>query len=426
MTARAPSNASSSIIEDIGARKQAERALERHSGELEAQVLERSRELTLARDEAQAASRAKSELLSRMSHEFRTPMNAILGFSQLLEVDQGLTPNARRFVTEILRAGKHLLDLINDVLDLAHVESGRMTLSPGPVDVSEFVPEVLTLMQPLANRRSITLDFRVSERLVVVADRTRLKQVLVNLVSNAVKYNRSGGQVRVDAGAIDDQTVRLTVHDTGPGIDPTLLPHLFEPFNRLGAEFGAVEGTGIGLSICHRLVDLMGGAIGVDSRLGEGSEFWIDLPRSMDPMGPDKPPPAPAEPAQPMSAASLLYIEDNPANLRLVEYVVARQSGLRLISATTAEQGLALAREQHPDLILMDINLPGMDGYAALDALRADPHTRSIPVVAVTANAMPSDAQRAAAAGFAAHMVKPIDLPRFEALLRRLLSAPAA
>ncbi len=415
------------IVEDVSARKRAERALAAHSEQLEALVEARSRELVLARDQAQAASRAKSELLSRMSHELRTPMNAILGFSQLLEVDRGLPPNARRFVTEIMRAGKHLLSLINDVLDLAHVESGRLSLSPEPLALTDFVPEVLTLMRPLADRRGVSLTLEPIDGLVVRADRTRLKQVLVNLVSNAIKYNRDDGQVAVAAWAQDDTTLRLVVRDTGPGIPAERAKSLFEPFNRLGAESGTIEGTGIGLSICHRLVELMGGRIGVEQPSEGGSEFWVDLPRAAPGTEPAEPPPAPPPPVAPAPLdATVLCVEDNPANLRLMAHVIGRIPGLRLLQATSAEEGITLAREHRPGLILLDINLPGMDGYAALDVLRADARTRHIPAVALTANAMSGDARRAVAAGFAEHVAKPIDLPAFEAMVRRLVDAGRA
>lgn len=411
------------VVEDVSARKAAEREIENHRDRLEELVQERSRELVAARDEAQEASRAKSELLSRMSHELRTPMNAILGFSQLLELDQALAPSSRRFVSEILRAGKHLLDLINDVLDLAQVESGRLSLTLEPLVLHEVLSDVMTLMQPLADRRGVSLRMEAQATLRARADRTRLKQVLVNLVSNAIKYNRNDGSVQVSVRAASDTAVRISVRDTGPGIAIEQQPKLFEPFNRLGAEFGSVEGTGIGLSICRRLVELMHGRIGVDSEVDRGSEFWVELPSApadgAEP-GPaqHRPPQAPPLPTQ----ATLLYVEDNLANQRLMQHLVGRLGGLRLLVARDAETGLELARQHRPALILLDINLPGMDGYAALDALRLDPLTRATPVLALTANAMPSDVRRAMAAGFAAHVAKPIDLVSFEALLRRLLA----
>jgi PAS domain S-box-containing protein len=412
------------MVEDIDQRKRAEQELARHRDELELLVQERSHELVVARDVAQEASRAKSEFLSRMSHELRTPMNAILGFSQLLELDRTLVPRSQRFVQEILRAGNHLLNLINDVLDLAQVESGRMTLSPEPLPVAALGREVLTLMQPLAEQRGVTLEAGGFDGLVVRADRTRLKQVLVNLVANAVKYNRAAGGVYLHAVALDEQTVRITVRDTGLGFAPERLPQVFEPFNRLGAEFGPIEGTGIGLSICRRLVHLMDGHIGAASTPGKGSEFWIDMPRDRRAEtlpAPGDAGPSPGSLPAPARAATLLYVEDNPANLRLMEHIVGRHDGLHLLTATSGGLGLELAVAHKPDLILLDINLPDMDGYALLARLRANARTGDIPVVAVTANAMPSDAHRARDAGFAEYVVKPIDVTHFDALLQRML-----
>ena len=417
------------VVEDISERKRAKQELARHRDELELLVQERSHELVVARDAAEEASRSKSEFLSRMSHELRTPMNAILGFSQLLEMEGALLPRSQRFVQEIVRAGNHLLNLINDVLDLAQVESGRMTLSPEPLPLAELGQEVLTLMQPLAGQSGLTLTPGVFDGLVVRADRTRLKQVLVNLVSNAIKYNRAGGSVNLDAAVLDEQTLRITVRDTGVGIAPERLSQAFEPFNRLGAEFGSVEGTGIGLSICRRLVELMGGHIGVASTPGKGSEFWVDLPRDHL----DRTQTAPADagailgpaPAS-MRPAKLLYVEDNPANLRLMEHIIGRHADLQLLCATSGGLGIELARAHRPDLILLDINLPDMDGYAALAELRADVRTRGIQAVAVTANAMPNDAHRAHAAGFDEYLAKPIDLMQFDALLARMLGPAGA
>jgi PAS domain S-box-containing protein len=414
------------IVEDISDWQRAERALQAQRDSLEHEVAVRTRELVDARDAAQQASRAKSEFLSSMSHELRTPLNAILGFSQLIELDRGLSDRSRGHLREVLRAGRHLLRLINEVLDLAHVESGRLALSPEPLRLHELVGEAAALTDPLARPRGLRLDRRVADDLVVLADRMRLKQVLLNLLSNAAKYGPAGSRVTIEAGLVAPDRVRLGVRDQGPGIPADRLEQLFQPFSRLGAEQGTVEGAGIGLALSRRLMELMGGRIGVDSRPGEGTEFWIELPASTLAA---LPPPADAEAAasgwQALGDALVLYVEDNPANLALVEQIVARHSGVHLVSAGDGVQGLAVARAQQPALILLDIHLPVMDGYEVLARLRADPRTRHIPVAALTAQAMPSDARRAIEAGFDEYIAKPIDVPVFDRLLRRLLGGEA-
>ena len=417
------------IVEDISQRKTAEQALARHRDELELLVQDRSREVIVARDMALAASKAKSEFLSSMSHELRTPLNAIMGFSHLLQKDHELSSKERHFAEEIFRAGKHLLSLISDVLDFAHVESGRITVTLEALSTAEIAHEVLALTQPLADQRGVTLQVSASDDLLVRADRMRLKQVLINIVSNAIKYNRAEGHVRVETAALDEQTLRITVRDTGMGIAAERLSQVFEPFNRLGAEAGLIEGTGIGLSISRRLIEAMGGHIGVTSRLGEGSEFWVDLPRDQRLEGPREQADAAATPAGEAKAlreARLLYVEDNPVNLQLMQYFVERHQGLQLECATSAALGLTFARMHRPNLILLDINLPDMDGFALLAELRADPRTRDTPIVAVTANAMPSDVQRAKDAGFDEYLAKPIDLKAFDDMLVRMLSSGAA
>ena len=413
------------IVEDITRRTLAEHQLARHRDELELLVQERSHELVIARDAAERANRAKSEFLSGMSHELRTPLNAILGFSQLLALDQALLPGSQHFVHEIQRGGTHLLTLINDVLDLAQVESGRIRLSLEPVELSPLCRDVLKLMEPLAVKGDVHLSMGTLDGLVVRADQIRLKQVLVNLTSNAIKYNRTGGSVVLSATRRDVQLLRLSVRDTGIGIEPQYLERVFEPFNRLGAEFGSIEGTGIGLSICQRLVHLMGGDIGVASAPGNGSEFWVDLPIA-EPAAPGRtasaPGPAPSREYAALPAARLLYIEDNAANLRLMEAIMELHDGVALITATSGGAGIDAARRDRPDLILLDINLPDVDGYRVLATLRSTAETRDIPVVAVTANAMPADEQRIRDVGFDGYLSKPIRLEMLDSLLRRLLA----
>jgi len=410
------------LSRDISERKRSERALERSRGELERQVALRTQQLTVARDAAESANRAKSEFLSRMSHELRTPMNAVLGFAQLMGLDPGASTSQRQSLDHILRAGKHLLHLINDVLDLAHVESGRLTLSPEPLGVADLAQEAAALMQPQAKAAHVRIELEVGAGMVVRGDRLRVKQVLLNLLSNAVKYNQPGGWVRVTARPAAGPYVRIEVADSGHGIPEEGLADLFEPFVRLGADPHKVEGTGIGLSISQRLVELMDGRIGVDSRAGEGSRFWIELPS--DRLA--APPPSQTVggidgAGAAVAAARVLYVEDNPGNLALVARLVERHPAIRLITAPSAALGFELARAHRPDLVLTDLQLGDASGYTLLERLRGDAATRAIPAVAITANAMPLEEARAREAGFAEFLTKPIDIDRFDELLRSLL-----
>jgi PAS domain S-box-containing protein len=403
------------VVRDITERRRAARELQQLANDLERRVEERTAALTAARDEAERANRAKSDFLSRMSHELRTPLNAVLGFGQLLERDLH-DDGALGKVRHILQAGQHLLDLINDVLDLARVEAGHLTVSVEPVALQPLIADCLDLVRPLAQARGLMVSApRSGDPRRVLADRTRLKQVLLNLLSNAVKYNRQGGQLAVRL-ADDGTHWRLHVDDTGPGLDAEQRARLFVPFERLDADRSAVEGTGIGLALSRRLVELMHGSIDVESEPGRGSSFWVRLPKAAEaaPKPARTEPPAAAvaavasEPG--LSTLELLCIEDNPVNLAVLQHMVALRPRWRLIDALTPERGLELARQRQPRLILLDIHLPEMDGWSVMRVLREDPATRGIPVVAVSAHALPADLARGRAAGFADYLTKPLDL----------------
>ncbi len=409
------------ISRNVTPRKEAEERLKLLNEELEMRVAARTLELTTARDDAERASHSKSDFLSRMSHELRTPLNAILGFGQLLELS-ARDPQQSAHVRQILQGGKHLLALINEVLDLARVESGQMTVSLEQVALRDLLEECLTLVRPQAQARDIRmLEVACDCAWQVRADRTRLKQVILNLLSNAIKYNQPAGVVSVGCIVADDG-ISVRISDTGAGLTPEQQARLFVPFERLEASEHQVEGTGIGLALSKRLMTLMGGQIGVESQVGEGSTFWLRLPRAEDGV-------APADAAGTVRQAgaaldgaggvtrTVLCIEDNPNNLQLIESVVGMLPGVRLLSAMAPGLGLELARTHRPHLILLDINLPDMDGYAVMQCLREHPATRGIPVIAVSANAMPRDLERSRAAGFAAYVTKPIDVGQ---LLRKV------
>jgi signal transduction histidine kinase/ActR/RegA family two-component response regulator len=424
-------------------RASAQQEVMRLNSELEQRVHERTlqlelvnSDLELAIEEARNANQAKSAFLSSMSHELRTPLNAILGFAQILSADKlPTTPEQKQeFAGHILKSGRHLLTLINEILDLAKVEAGALTLSMEPVGLAEVLQECRTMIEPLAAARGIRVEFPATGEpghvaALVQADRTRLKQVLLNLLSNAVKYNRDGGAVTVACTACGPDRLRLSVLDTGMGLRPDQVAALFQPFNRLGQENSAQEGTGIGLVFTRRLVELMKGEIGVTSTPGVGSTFWIELPAA----APLAQLPAPSRDAdhaaaRPDAAAPrlILYIEDNPANLRLVQEILAFRSDLSLLSAPDGHAGLALAHTHRPAIVLMDLNLPGMSGFEVLAQLRRDPETAHIPAVALTANAMPRDIERGLSAGFARYLTKPIDIEQFNEAIDGVLAQRAA
>ena len=369
-----------------------------------------------ARVAAEDANRSKSEFLSRMSHELRTPLNAVLGFGQLLEMD-GLEGEHADSVQQILKGGRHLLDLINEVLDIARIESGKLRMSMEPIQMATALRETIELIRPLAADRRIELrtEGSWSDESCVKADHQRLKQVMLNLLSNAVKYNREGGTVTVRCIEGDGRRLRVEVSDDGPGIRPEFMQRLFVPFDRLGAEATGVEGTGLGLALSKGLIEAMGGTLGADSALGRGSTFFIELPLATT-VATSADGELEAEDlaiSAPADSYMLLYIEDNLANLKLIEGALNRRPGLTLLTAMQGSVGLDLARKHRPDLILLDLHLPDVPGHELLRHLQADPTTRAIPVIVISADATPGQVQNLLAAGAHAYLTKPIDVSRF-------------
>ena len=396
------------LTQDLTRRKALVKALQDKNDELEQ-----------ARTLAEKANLAKSDFLSSMSHELRTPLNAILGFAQLIESGTPPPSNSqKRSVDQILKAGWYLLELINEILDLALIESGKLSLSLEPVSLAEVMRECQIMIEPQAQNRDIAVSFpQFDVPYFVKADRTRVKQILINLLSNAIKYNRPNGNVIVSSCTSTPGRIRISVKDSGYGLSSEKIALLFQPFNRLGQESNSVEGTGIGLVVCKRLIEWMGGVIGVESTVGQGSIFWIEMDQTALALSA-----VPSEKSTTVNLApipaitqsrTLLYVEDNPANLMLVEDLILRRPDIRLLSAIDGHSGVIIANTSQPDVILMDINLPGMSGLNALSILSNDPATAHIPVVALSANAMPRDIEKGLEAGFFRYLTKPIKVNEF-------------
>jgi PAS domain S-box-containing protein len=411
------------ILRDVAIRKQHEAALL----QLDQILRDKSIELENAKAIAEKANLAKSDFLSSMSHELRTPLNAILGFAQI--IDSGIpapTPSQKRSIDHIMQGGWYLLELINEILDLALVESGKLSLSMEAVFLTEVMQECEAMIEPQAKKHGVTIVFPTAIfPYCVLADRTRMKQVIINLLSNAVKYNKMGGRVIVKCTEQSPDTIRIAIEDTGDGLSAEKIAQLFQPFNRLGQEYQAEEGTGIGLVMTKRLIELMGGEIGLESTVGKGSVFWVDIKRTAAL-------PTPLAATNPAAATltsttinramhTMLYVEDNPANMMLVESLIERRSDIQLVRARDGLQGIAMARAALPDFILMDINLPGISGLQAMMLLAADPMTAHIPVIAISANAMPSDIEKGLQAGFFRYLSKPIKINEFMATLELVL-----
>jgi len=385
--------------------------------------------LLKAKEDADKANRAKSEFLSSMSHELRTPLNAILGFGQMLDFNpkEPLSDSQKRCVDQIVKGGDHLLVLINDILDLAKIEAGKVELSIEDIDPNKALEECLTLTMRMATERGLKIIFPEAElySYVLKVDYTRFKQVLLNLMSNAIKYNCDGGKITVTYKPTTENMLRISISDTGKGIPLNRQDELFKAFSRLDAESSGIEGTGIGLVVCKDLVELMGGSIGCESELGKGSTFWLELPLAfsqsavMD--GQNTSDNANSKGLMEDATGSILYVEDNPSNLQLMEMVVSCVEGLSLSSTHTAELGIKIARSNHFDVIILDINLPGMSGLEAIKEMKKYKTTKGTPILALSAAATKKDIEKGLAAGFERYLTKPINVIEMTGVLREMI-----